>query len=62
MKKEDGIIEIFGNKYKIGEFNHETGAIEFTRIKKEISLKDCFIKLHIKKGVNNGRNKNRKIR
>ena len=57
MEKEDGIIEIFGNKYKIGEFNHETGAIEFVRIKKDGIFKRIYKKIINKfKGVNYGRN------
>ena len=53
MKKEDGIIELFGNKYKIGDFNHETGAIEFTRIKKGNIFKRLFYKIAYKKRRNN---------
>jgi hypothetical protein len=52
MKKEDGIIELFGNKYKIGEFNHETGAIEFVRIKKGNIFKRLFYKIAYKKRSN----------
>ena len=41
-EKEDGIIEMLGNRYKIGNFNPETGAIEFIKLKKDGIFKRIY--------------------
>ncbi len=44
-EEEDGIIEMLGNRYKIGNFNAETGAIEFIKLKKDGIFKRAYKKI-----------------